>query len=248
MAFKPIDKSRRFAQVASQLRKSIFDGVYQPGQRLPNERELAETFGTSRINVREAIWDLKKSGLVEIKRGAHGGAFIQEMKHDAITSVMRDVANLGNVRPAHIIEVRLLIEPAGAFLAAQRVTEEDLLEMNQYLKTIPKKQTNEYVHWQIGFHRMVAKASHNPLFGMQVNIFLDFSEDMILKLKRKDRVYHGTSAHPAIWKKIAQGNAEGAQRLFYNHLLEIKPLFDGWEKQFGTNGLIGARHHHKERA
>ena len=248
MAFKPIDKSRRFAQVARQLRKSIFDGVYQPGQRLPNERELAETFGTSRINIREAIWDLKKSGLVEIKRGAHGGAFVQEMKHDAVTSVMRDVANLGNVRPAHIIEVRLLIEPAGASMAAQRVTEEDLLEMNRYLKTIPKQGTNEYIHWNIGFHRMVAKASQNPLFAVLVNIFLDFSEDMILKLKPKDRVYHGTSAHPAIWKKIAQGDADGARRLFYNHLLEIKPLFDSWEKQFGTNGLIGAKSHYKERA
>jgi GntR family transcriptional repressor for pyruvate dehydrogenase complex len=241
MTFKRIDKSRRFEQVSLQLRKSIFGGKYQPGQRLPNERDLAETFDTSRIIVREAIWDLKKSGLVEVKRGAHGGAFVQGMRHDAVTSVMRDVASVGKVRPAHIIEVRLLIEPAVAALAAERATEEDLLEMRQYLETIPKKQTDEYVHWQIGFHRRVANASQNPLLAMQVNIFLDFSEDMILNLRQKDRLYHDIIAHPAILEKISQRDADGAKRLFYDHLLEIKPAFDDWEKNFGNNGLVASK-------
>jgi DNA-binding FadR family transcriptional regulator len=248
MAFKRIDKSRRFVHVSRQLRKSIFGGEYQQGQRLPNERELAESFGTSRIIVREAIWDLKKSGLVEVKRGAQGGAFVQEMRHEAVTSVMRDVASLGKVRPAHIIEVRLLIEPAGAALAAERAAEEDLLKMIEYLERIPRKQTDEYVHWQIGFHRMVAKASQNPLFAMQVNIFLDFSEEMVLNLRRKDRLYHDTTAHPAILERIVKRDADGAKRLFYDHLLEIKPAFDDWEKNFGNNGLMGSKPQRKERS
>jgi len=248
MAFKRIDESRRFMQVSRQLRKSIFSGEYKPGQRLPNERKLAEAFGTSRIIVREAIWDLKKSGLVKVKRGAYGGAFVEEMSHEAVTLVMRDVASLGNVRPAHIIEVRLLIEPAVAALAAERATEEDLLEMSQYLEVIPKKQTDEYVRWQIGFHRMVAQSSHNPLFAMQVNVFLDFSEDMVLSLRRKDRLYHDITTHPAILERIAKRDPEGTRRLFYDHLLEIKPAFDDWEKNFGNNGLVASERRRKEQA
>ena len=246
MAFKRIDKSRRFMQVSRQLRESIFGEVYQSGQRLPNERELAEIFGTSRVIVRDAIWDLKKSGLVEVKRGAQGGAFIQEMRHEAVTSVMRDMASLGKVRQAHLIEVRLLIEPAVAALAAERATEEDLLEMSRYLEIAPKKQTDEYVHWQIGFHRMVAKASQNPLFTMQVNIFLDFSEDMILTLRQKDRLYHDTTTHPAILEKIVRRDPNEARRLFYDHLLEIRPIFDDWEKNFGNNGLVGPKPRRQE--
>jgi GntR family transcriptional repressor for pyruvate dehydrogenase complex len=248
MAFTPIDKSRRFLQISRQLRKSIFSGEYQPGQRLPNERELAEAFGTSRIIIREAIWDLQRSGLVEVKRGAHGGAFVQEMSHDAVTSVMRDVASLGKVRPAHIIEVRLLIEPAVAALASERATEDDLDEMSQHLEVIPKKQTDEYVRWQISFHRLVAKASQNPLFAMQVNIFLDFSEDMVLNLRQKDRLYHDTTTHPAILEKITERDPEGARRLFHDHLLEIKPAFDDWEKNFGNNGLVDSEPRRKEQA
>jgi GntR family transcriptional regulator, transcriptional repressor for pyruvate dehydrogenase complex len=248
MAFTPIDKSRLSSQIARQLRKSIFSGEYQAGQRLPNERVLAETFGTSRIIVREAIWDLQKSGLVEVKRGAHGGAFVQEMSHDAVTSVMRDVASLGKVRPAHIIEVRLQIEPAVAALAAERATEDDLREMSAYLELNPKELTEEYVRWQIGFHRLVAQAAHNPLFAMLVNIFLDFSEDMILSLRQKDRLYHDNTAHPALLDKLTKRDPEGARRLFHDHLLEIKPVFDDWEKNFGNNGLIDSGRRRKEQA
>ncbi|MCB2227976.1 MAG: FadR family transcriptional regulator [Desulfarculaceae bacterium] len=250
MSFKPIDKSRRFLQVSRQLRKSIFSGEYQPGQRLPNERELAESFGTSRIIVREAIWDLKRSGLVEVKRGAHGGAFVQEMSHDAVTSVMRDVASLGKVRPAHLIEVRLVIEPAVTALAAHRATEDDLRKMGSYLEPEiqPKKQTDEYVRWQIGFHRLVAEASHNPLFAMQVNIYLDFTEEMVLRLRHKDRLYHDIVTHPAILDKLTQRDPEGAQRLMHDHLLMVKPAFDDWQKQFGGNGLGGADAANEEQA
>ena len=224
MAFKPIDKSRRFLQVSRQLRKSIFSGEYQPGQRLPNERELADTFGTSRIIVREAIWDLKKSGLVEVKRGAHGGAFVQEMSHDAVTSVMRDVASLGKVRPAHLIEVRLVIE-AGVPppWPRKRATEKDLQKMRANIwspRSSPGRQTDEYVRWQIGFHRLVAQASHNPLFAMQVNIFLDFTEDIVLRLRQKDRLYHDIVTHPAILETIAQHDPQWAQRVMYDHLLD----------------------------
>lgn len=237
MAFQRIDRSRRFMQVSRQLRQSIFNGEYQPGQRLPNERTLADIFGVSRIIVREAVWDLKRSGLVDIKRGAQGGAFVQEMRHDAVTSVMADVLSLANARPADIIEVRLLLEPTAAALAAKRATKSDIQQMWEYLKPVPKVQTDEYVRWQIGFHRMVAKASNNPLYGLLVNILLDFAEDMILSLKANDRVYHGTEAHPAILEKVSQGDAPGAKKLFEKHLLEIKPLFDDWEKNFGTNVL-----------
>ena len=246
MAFQRIEKSRRFLQVSRQLRHAIFRGEFIPGQRLPSERTLAETFGVSRIIVREAIWDLKRSGLVEVKRGARGGAFVQEMKHDAVTSVMSDVLNLTKVSPAEIMEVRLLVEPAVATLAAQRATVADIKEMREFLKPVPDAKSDEYVRWHIGFHRLVAKASHNSLYGLLVNILLDFAEDMVLSLKPNDRVYHDATSHPAILEKLSQGDGQAVQKLFYEHLLEIKPLFDDWEANFGTNVLMRSATHQQE--
>jgi DNA-binding FadR family transcriptional regulator len=246
MAFKRIDRSRRFMQVSRQLRQSIFSGEYTPGQRLPNERSLADIFGVSRVIIREAIWDLKRSGLVEIKRGAQGGAFVQEMKHDAVTSVMSDVLSMTKIRPADIMEVRLLVEPAVATLAAQRATVTDIKEMREFLEPAPEAKSDDYVRWHIGFHRLVARASHNPLYELIVNILMDFAEDMILSLKPNDRVYHDTTSHPAILEKLSQGDAAVVQRLFYEHLLEIKPLFDDWEENFGPNVLMRSAIHPQE--
>lgn len=234
MNFQPIDKSRHFLQISRQLRKSIFKGDYLPGQRLPSERDLAEIFSVSRIIVREAIWDLKRSGLVDIKRGAHGGAFVQKMRHDAVTSVMRDVLSLTNARPVDIIEVRLIMEPAAAALAAQNATDKNIEEMRQYLQVVPEEHTAEFIHWQIGFHRLVAKASQNPVYGLLVNILLDFTEDIVQSLQPNYPTNHDMTSHPAILEKISQGDAESANHLFYQHLLDIKPVYQVWEKQHGA--------------
>jgi DNA-binding FadR family transcriptional regulator len=238
VTFQRIDRSRRFIEVTRQLRQSIFNGEYGPGERLPSERELTEQFGVSRIIVREAIWDLKKSGIVEIKRGAHGGAFVQEMKHDAVTSVMHDVLTMGGARPADIVAVRLILEPTAAELAALNATAEDIQAIEKHLQNPPAKMSPETIKWSIEFHRLVAKASHNLIFSLLVNILLDFTENLILGLFRThvwDKVYHDDQSHPAILKKIFQEDANGAKQLFYDHLLDIKPVFDSWEEQFDVN-------------
>ena len=113
--------------------------------------------------------------------------------------------------------------------------------MHKYLEIAPKVQTDEYVRWHIGFHRMVAKASQNPIFELQVNILLDFAEDMVLSLKKKDRILHDSTSHPAILEKLTQRDTVSTWNLFHSHLLDIKPSFDGWEKQFGTSGLIRSK-------
>lgn len=236
--FQRIDKSRRFIEVSRQLRQSVFDGEYRPGDRLPSERELTELFGVSRIIVREAIWDLKKSGLVEIKRGAHGGAFVQEMKHNAVTSVVHDALTMGGAGPADIIAVRLILEPSAAELAAINATDEDIEFIKKHLLTPPAKMTPETIKWSIEFHRMIANASHNPIFSLLVNILLDFAENLILSIFESNawnKVYHDDHSHPAILEKIARKDAKAAKHIFYEHLLDIKPIFDTWEEQFGEN-------------
>lgn len=237
MSFKRIDKSRLFIEISSQLRQAIFNGEYKPGDRLPSERELADTFGVSRIIVREAVWDLKKSGIVKIKRGAHGGAFIQEMQHNAVTSVMQDVLTMGGARPVDIIAVRLILEPAAAELAARNATNEDIELLKKNLETRPEKMTAEVIRWNIEFHRIVANASHNPIFSLLTNILLDFAEKLLLGIFDShgwEKVLHDEHTHSKILNKIVQKDTTGTKQLFFEHLQDIQPTFEGWEKFFDT--------------
>ncbi len=231
MPLKPIKTGRLADMLTDQLKQSLFDGEYLEGERLPSEHELMEIFGVSRIVVREAIRNLEQSGLLKIKRGPAGGAFVRAMKHDAISSLVRDTLRLGRTNVGEMMEVRLHIEPIVAGLAAERRTPEDIDNLEKGIENMPKvKSGDKYVAWNVDFHRIVAKASHNSMYELMVNILMDMTLELILSIKPTKRVIHDTTSHPAIVEMIKQGNAEGAKEVFREHLEEIVPLLEDLER------------------
>jgi GntR family transcriptional repressor for pyruvate dehydrogenase complex len=232
LGYTQIRKDRLADLVGNQLKESIFEGKYRSGQRMPSEHQMVEMFGVSRLIVREAIRDLERAGLIEVKRGPLGGAFVLPMKHDSVSRIVKDVLRLGKANVADIMEVRLGIEPVVAGLAAERRDEEDLEMLSNSLKAIPEDPGgDEYVAWNVSFHRLAAKASHNPMYEILVNILMDFTEELVLSIKPRERVLHDTTSHPAIYEKIKQGDAEGASRKFRDHLEEILPLLQTLEEK-----------------
>jgi DNA-binding FadR family transcriptional regulator len=89
--FVKVRRVRSFDDVVEQVRRSIADGAIEAGERLPSERELAEQFGVSRATLREALRALEALGLLEIRLGAHGGAYAVEQSDDKLTAAFRDV-------------------------------------------------------------------------------------------------------------------------------------------------------------
>lgn len=224
MTYKKIDNTRLSDLVAKQLKESIFSGQYRPGQRIPSEFELVKAFGVSRAIVREAIRDMEKSGLLEVRRGPKGGAVVQTMRHDAVTSVMRDVLSVGRVTVPDIMEVRLDIEPVVAGLAAERATPQDLEDIRNNLFAVPEAPGDMYVSWNMEFHRLIASASHNPMYNTLVNILTDFTEELVLSLMPIGKVVHSPHWHPAIFQKIENRDAKGARQAFREHLQAISPV------------------------
>ncbi len=230
MAYKQIQTGRLADQVTSQLKESIFLGQYQPGQRMPTEQGLVEAFGVSRVIVREAVRNLEMAGLIEIKRGPKGGAFVLPMKHDAVSQVMRDALKMGNGSVEDIMEVRLDVEPIVAGLAALRATGEDVAMLTEALQRMPQAPGDEYVAWNVNFHRLLARSSHNPVYDILVNILMDFTERLILKIKPSERIIHDTTSHPALLERVRLGDSEGAQKKMRSHLEDIVPLLKELEK------------------
>jgi GntR family transcriptional repressor for pyruvate dehydrogenase complex len=224
--------TRRLADlVGDQLKESIFQGRYQPGQRMPTEHKLVEIFGVSRVIVREAIRTLETKGLIEIRRGPKGGAFVLPMNHDAVSKVIKDVFKLGNGTVADIMEVRLEIEPTVAGLAALRATDEDVDMLTDALEDMPGAPGDEYVAWNVNFHRLLARCSHNPMFNILVNILMDFTEELILKIKPNERVIHDTTSHSDLLEKVRRRDSDGARRKMRSHLEDVVPLLTELEKK-----------------
>jgi len=124
--FQQVRVSRASEEVVDQIKEAIYSRQLLPGDRLPSERELSEQFGLSRMTIRDALRVLESTGLVEIKVGASGGAYVREPNLEMLSDSLSSFLRLKKTTLLELTEARKIIETATAELAAQRATEEDL--------------------------------------------------------------------------------------------------------------------------
>src|SRR3954449_12278325 len=129
--FAPIAVTRASSSIADQIRQAIVTGKLTQGSRLPPERELAEQFGVSRVTVRDALRALEAMGLLEVRVGARGGAFVTVPSGSIMGQTMSDMMMMQALSPADIVEARLVVELGTVTLACARATDEDIELMRQ---------------------------------------------------------------------------------------------------------------------
>jgi DNA-binding FadR family transcriptional regulator len=165
-SFKIVGLKRRRVHepVAEQIRQAIFRGLIAPGHKLPSEREMAEQFQTSRVTLREALRALEKEGLITIKAGAAGGAFVADLDNTlrALAESLNTVVKLSFAKSANLTEMGSILEPEITKLATLRATPEDLLA----IQAVVIAQEHELEGGELSrkldmdFHRCVAEAAH----------------------------------------------------------------------------------------
>ena len=133
--FTPVSVARASAAIADQIRQSILDGKLEEGDRLPPERELATQFGVSRVTVRDALRILEAAGLVEVRVGARGGAFVTVPTGSVVAQAMADMVVMSAVTPADVVEARLIVELGTVTLACARATDDDLQALDELAET-----------------------------------------------------------------------------------------------------------------
>src|SRR6266852_7716437 len=131
-----LKRRRVYESVAEQIRQAIFSGQLAPGHKLPPEREMARQFQTSRVALREALRALEQEGMINIKRGFGGGAFVADFDGAlrALTDSLNTVVKLGQAKSGNLTEVRCILEPVMARTAAARASEEDLNAMQKIVE------------------------------------------------------------------------------------------------------------------
>jgi DNA-binding FadR family transcriptional regulator len=118
--FSPVPVRNAFEVTIERLAQSVRLGVLVEGDRLPPERELAETFGVSRVTLREAIKALRDAGLVESRRGRGGGTFVAAPRRERARSRDKIEAAIGHGGIDDVLALRMVVEPGAAALAASR--------------------------------------------------------------------------------------------------------------------------------
>ncbi|HKG27352.1 MAG TPA: GntR family transcriptional regulator, partial [Thermomicrobiales bacterium] len=130
MDFRSVLVTRSYEQVVQQIRGRIRSGMLVPGQRLPTERELADSFGVSRGVIREALKVLGSMGLVESRQGS--GTYVCSNPVPSISRALTLSATTEEHSIFRLYELREPLDVAAARLAAQRRTAEQIEAMRQH--------------------------------------------------------------------------------------------------------------------
>lgn len=147
--------------LAVDLERMIRSEQLKPGDRIPAERELAELAGVSRTSVREALHDLEMRGLVDRKPG-RGTIVTENDRETRARLALKDVAR--DVDIFDVMDLRIMIEPPLASLAARRANSRDIAQLVRLVEEMSRPvDAAEFVKLDVRFHDAVARCTRNPL-------------------------------------------------------------------------------------
>ena len=225
MKFDLLDRTPHLpSRVANALQAEIAKGQIKPGDRLPGEQALAETFGVSRNVVREAIARLRSDGVVQSRQGI--GAFVIR---DASSPILRIEPESLSDRAsfARVFEVRAMLEIRAAGLATKRGTPAQKQAISAALDRMrgTGKWAEEGVDADLEFHRAVALATGNDYIAKVVSFVSEHMRDSIMETRRRpsarlDAIVEITIAeHVAIHDAIVDGAAAAARGAMERHII-----------------------------
>jgi GntR family transcriptional regulator, transcriptional repressor for pyruvate dehydrogenase complex len=151
----------------------IRQGRLNPGDRLPPERDLCERFGVSRVTVREALRVLEAGGLIEVRVGARGGAFVTLPTNARLGAGLADLLHLSPLTAVEVTEARRVFELGIVPLVVERATEEDLVALERLCEEQQAAlEADRYsMEMSAEFHVRVAASTHNKAVEMIVHSF-----------------------------------------------------------------------------
>lgn len=210
-------------EVTRIIAERIATGVWSPGQQMPSEKELGETFGVSRAVVREAISRLKHDGLIEVRQGVR--AFVSASPGGQVFRLEAP----GGVDLAALFDLRICTEARAAELAAQFRRPDDLRRMADALASMksPILGPEEKVAADAGFHAAIAAASANSYFARLVEFLGEAFRAGIATARQNSARLSGMSAvaqaeHEAIFEAVKRGDVSQAGRTMTAHLTNAR--------------------------
>ena len=202
------------AMIFNDLKREIYDGVWQPGAKLPSERELCNRFGVSKITVRSALQQLEAIDLIRTYQGR--GSIVLEPGNKEI--VLSPSLIESEVIP--VLEYRMVIEKGMIRLTCQRITDEGIAELEENYAEM-MEHVNDLARFAIDdcrFHTIIAKYSMNPILieaDQVIQEKLRHSMDMIVSMLGCGM---GLKYHKEIINALKSRNKEECERIMGEHL------------------------------
>jgi DNA-binding FadR family transcriptional regulator len=207
--------------LANELRERILSGEYSEGTPLPPERELVVQTRMSRTTVREALRILEVQGLIRIRAGRSGGAFVQQPGGESVASSLDLLIRGRHLRLASVHETREAVEPSCARLAALHHTPTDLRRLDVTNEEVAAAENlDDFLRANVAWHIAVAEAGHNEIL---TGIMMALSRAIYTTTNNEGFVNEqvrsiAVRAHRSVTRAIAEHDPDAAVRRMARHV------------------------------
>lgn len=226
MAFQRIKTRKIYEEIVEQLKDMITRGELKPGNKLPSERDMAESLGVSRASVREALTALEAIGILDIRPG--DGTFVKQTSDSETFEPLALVLAVEQNPGAQLMEVRRVLETEMAALAAERATQDNLDKIEESLEIMKiAASTQEAVKADLGFHFAIAEATHNTILLRIMNTVADLMHNSFRSDREKlystpRKANKIINEHDAIYQAIKERNPEKSRKKMLEHINNIE--------------------------
>ena len=222
--FTPVRQSRASGEIVSQIERAIFAAELRTGDRLQSERELAEQFGVSRITVRDALRVLEARGLIHVKVGAMGGAFVADANTDRVAESISTYIRLKRMTLSELAEARTVVEAATASLAAQRADAGAVSRLQQSVDAARTLLREPITHADasMDFHVELARAAGNEVLYATVEAYRELLVPSIRDLRDQKSGRATQKAHEELVEAVRRHDPEGAREIMLAHLSDFE--------------------------
>lgn len=204
-------------RAADQVISMIVDGTFKPGDKLPGEYDLAQRLNVGRSTVREAIKSLVSQNILEVRRG--NGTFVKER-----TGVVDDPLGFRFAPDKlklglDLCEIRLMIEPDIASIAAQKATEQEMDQMQaacDQVKTMIRRGEN-HMECDVEFHTMLARCTRNSVIYTLIPI-INQAIPYFINITRRELVEQTIETHQQVLDAVRVRDGHAAAEAMRRHL------------------------------
>ncbi|WP_440995056.1 FadR/GntR family transcriptional regulator [Arhodomonas sp. SL1] len=235
--------------IVEDIKRWIVVQGLKPGDRLPKERELIELYGCAKGTVREALKALEVEGLVTMRTGPTGGAYVAEPGANQAARALRNYLHFQKLDGHQIYELRKLVEVEVAAAAVGRLTEAHFRELEASIELCDhigyeRDGQRELRIAELNFHNLLADVCPNPLLQFMVHFINDLLRDLVdlKKTYRPGRIQFGEDNryyHRRLLEAFRAEDESAVRRLMHEHMCNSEHHTTALEAEVTQSFLLG---------
>lgn len=224
--FKSVKRNRMYENIVTQVQEAILRNDLKCGDKLPSEKELGSIFGVSRTTVREAIRSLQQMGVVEVRQGNLGGAYIKEIDIDTAIEQMGNILTMTNVTLQQLAEARAILE--GSLIARLKSSQIDNENFDQLDRNVAMAEAyymnnnnEERLRTNFMFHTIIVGLSGNSILTMMHKLIASLSMNFYTNVESSREMYvTSMNYHKSILQLLKDGNFVKASEVCVKHIYD----------------------------